>query len=131
MHKTLNPEGWKPARGYANGMVAKGQTIFLAGQIGWDGNQEFQSDDFVEQTRQALANIVTLLGETGATPDNLVRLTWFITSRDEYLAAQREIGDAYRDTLGRVFPTMSVVEVTSLMEARARVEIEATAVIPE
>jgi len=131
MHKTLDPKGWKPARGYANGMVARGRTIFLAGQIGWNADQEFESDDFIDQTRQALSNIAILLAEAGATPEHLVRLTWFVKSKKEYLAALGDLGAAYRDTMGRNFPAMSVVQVVALVEDRARVEIEATAVIPE
>jgi len=131
MHKTLDPKGWKPARGYANGMVARGRTIFLAGQIGWNADQEFESDDFIDQTRQALSNIAILLAEAGATPEHLVRLTWFVKSKKEYLAALEDLGAAYRDTMGRNFPAMSVVQVVALVEDRARVEIEATAVIPE
>ena len=131
MHKTLDPKGWKPARGYANGMVARGRTIFLAGQIGWNADQDFESDDFIDQTRQALSNIAILLAEAGATPEHLVRLTWFVKSKKEYLAALGELGAAYRDTMGRNFPAMSVVQVVALVEDRARVEIEATAVIPE
>ncbi|MEZ5599461.1 MAG: RidA family protein [Pseudomonadales bacterium] len=131
MHRALNPPGWAPPKGYANGITARGQLIFLGGQIGWNAQQQFETDDFVAQTRQALANIVTLLAEAGAGPEHLVRMTWFITDRDAYLADQRGLGHAYREVMGRNFPAMSVVEVTRLMEARARVEIEATAVIPD
>lgn len=131
MHRTLNPPDWAPPKGYANGITARGQLIFLGGQIGWNAQQQFETDDFVAQTRQALANIVTLLAEAGAGPEHVVRMTWFITDRDAYLADQRGLGRAYREVMGRNFPAMSVVEVTRLMEARARVEIEATAVIPD
>jgi enamine deaminase RidA (YjgF/YER057c/UK114 family) len=127
----LQPSGWAPARGYSNGVVTQGRQVFLAGQVGWDAGQQFPSDRFADQVRQTLLNIVALLKEAGARPEHLVRLTWFITSRDEYHAQLKEIGAAYRDVIGRHFPPMSVVQVVALMEARAKVEIEATAVIPE
>ena len=129
MQEFLNPRGWVAPRGYANGIVASGDLIVLGGQIGWNAEQQFESDDFVDQVRQTLENIVTLLAEASAQPSDVVRLTWFITDRDAYLANQRAIGEAYRDVMGRHFPTMSVVQVVKLMEARAKVEIEATAVI--
>lgn len=129
-HTFLDPAGWKPAKGYANGVVAEGRTVFLGGTIGWNGQQEFVADDFVGQFRQCLENIVAVLAEAGGRPEHLVRLTWFITSRDEYLANLAEIGQAYRAVIGRHFPAMSVVQVVALMEARAKVEIEATAVLP-
>lgn len=129
--KDLTPAGWPRAKGYANGVVAEGQLVVLAGQIGWNPvTCAFESDDFVEQVRQSLANIVTLLQEAGATPAHLVRLTWFITDRDAYLVATREIGRVYREVIGSHYPPMSVVVVAGLIETRARVEIEATAVIP-
>jgi enamine deaminase RidA (YjgF/YER057c/UK114 family) len=132
MFKTiLRPAGWTPPKGYSNGVVARGTQIFLAGQVGWDARQQFVSDDFAAQVRQALHNIVTLLAEAGARPEHLVRLTWFITSRDEYQAQLKELGAAYREVVGRHFPPMSVVQVTALMEPRAKVEIEATAVVPD
>ncbi len=130
--RSLDPVGWLPPRGYANGVVASGRLVVLAGQIGWNpASGTFETDDFVLQVRQALANIAVLLGEAGAEASHLVRLTWFITDRDAYLAAQREIGEAYRDIMGRHYPPMSVVMVSALMEGRALVEIEATAVLPE
>lgn len=129
--KELTPDGWPRAKGYANGVVAEGQLVVLAGQIGWNpATCAFESDDFVAQVRQALANVVTLLHEAGATPPQLVRLTWFITDRDAYLVALREIGSVYREVIGKHYPPMSVVVVAGLIETRARVEIEATAVIP-
>ena len=129
--RALNPVGWMPPRGYANGVVASGTLIVLAGQIGWNpATATFETDDFVLQVRQALANIAALLGEAGAEARHLVRLTWFITDRDAYLAAQREIGEAYRDVMGRQYPPMSVVVVSALIERRALVEIEATAMLP-
>ena len=129
--KFLQPEGWKPAKGYANGVVASGRLVILGGQIGWNASQEFESDDFVDQFRQTLTNIVTLLTEAGGEPNHLVRLTWFITDRDAYLQSQRALGQVYRDVIGRHFPAMSVVQVVKLVEERALIEIEATAVLPD
>jgi enamine deaminase RidA (YjgF/YER057c/UK114 family) len=129
--RVLQPEGWAKPKGYAYGVLAVGRQIFLAGQVGWNAHQQFESDRLVDQVQQALQNIVTLLTEANARPEHLVRLTWFITSRDEYLAQMKEIGAAYRDVIGRTFPPMSVVQVSALIEARAKVEIEATAVLPE
>ncbi len=126
----LQPEGWARAKGYANGVVAEGRLIILGGQIGWNSNQVFESDEFIPQFRQTLTNIVTLLGEAGAGPENLVRLTWFITDRDAYLNSQKAMGEVYRDIMGRNYPAMSVVQVVRLIEARALIEIEATAVLP-
>lgn len=130
--KQIEPAGWAPPRGYSNGVVAEGaRLVVLAGQIGWNpATCAFESDDFVTQVRQALDNIATLLREAGAEPRHLVRLTWFITDRAAYVAAQRQIGEAYRDTIGRNFPPMSVLVVSALIDARAKVEIEATAVMP-
>lgn len=128
----LQPEGWAPARGYANGIAATGRLVFVAGQIGWDpATGAFANDDFVAQTAQALRNIAAVLREAGAEPGHVVRLTWFITDKTAYLAAQREIGRVYREVMGRHFPAMSVVVVSALIEDRAKVEIEATAVVPE
>jgi enamine deaminase RidA (YjgF/YER057c/UK114 family) len=128
----IHPEGWAEPRGFSDAMVANGKVVTLAGQIGWNpATLQFESDDFAEQTRQALHNIVTLLLESGARPQDLVRLTWFVTDRDEYLAARRDVGAAYREIIGKHYPPMSVVVVSGLLEARARVEIEATAVITE
>jgi enamine deaminase RidA (YjgF/YER057c/UK114 family) len=130
-HRALEPEGWPSPKGYANGVVTSGTVIVLAGQIGWNPvTASFESDDFVPQVRQALVNIAALLHEAGAEPSHLVRLTWFITDRDAYLGARREIGVAYREVMGRNYPPMSVVVVSALIEARALVEIEATAVLP-
>jgi enamine deaminase RidA (YjgF/YER057c/UK114 family) len=127
--KILQPPGWAPPRGYANGVAAEGRQVFVGGQIGWDADQRIVSDDFAAQVRQALANVVAVLAEAGAKPEHLVRLTWYVTSRDEYQAALGEIGAAYREIVGRHFPAMSVVVVAGLLEPRAKVEIEATAVI--
>jgi enamine deaminase RidA (YjgF/YER057c/UK114 family) len=125
----LQPPGWARPRGYANGIAATGRQVFVAGQIGWDADQRFASDDFAAQVRQALANIVAVLACAGAKPEHLVRMTWYVTSRDEYNAALTEIGAAYRELIGRNFPAMSVVVVAGLLEPRAKVEIEATAVV--
>ncbi len=128
-HRILQPEGWARPRGYANGVAAEGRQVFVSGQIGWDAAQHIVSDDFAAQARQALANIVAVLAAAGAKPGHLVRLTWFVTSRDEYNAALTEIGAAYRELIGRHYPAMSVVVVAGLLEPRAKVEIEATAVV--
>ena len=126
----LHPEGWKPPKGYANGIVAEGRLVVLGGQIGWNAEQEFESDDFIDQFRQTLRNIVVLLAEAGGGPEHLVRMTWFLTDRDAYLNTQKEMGQAYREVMGRNFPAMSVVQVVKLVEERALIEIEATAVLP-
>jgi enamine deaminase RidA (YjgF/YER057c/UK114 family) len=127
----IRPNSWTPPRGYSDGMIASGRYVTLAGQIGWNPVRgEVETDDFAAQTEQALRNIVTLLSEAGAKPSHLVRLTWFVTSRDEYVAARRAIGVAYREIIGGHFPPMSVVIVAGLLEPRAKVEIEATAVVP-
>ncbi len=125
----LQPPGWTRPRGYANGIAAEGRQVFVSGQVGWDGEQLFASDDFAAQTRQALANIIAVLACAGARPEHLVRMTWYVTSRDEYNAALAEIGAAYRELIGRNYPAMSVVVVAGLLEPRAKVEIEATAVV--
>ena len=130
-HEFLSPEDWKPALGYSNGVAASGRMLFLGGMIGWNGQQEFETDDFVEQAAQALRNIVAVLAEGGARPEHLVRLTWYVTDRDEYLARQKELGRVYRDVIGKHFPAMALVQVVALVEQRAKVEIEATAVLPQ
>jgi enamine deaminase RidA (YjgF/YER057c/UK114 family) len=130
--KILNPKTWAKPKGYANGIAARGTLVFVAGQIGWNGEKEkFESDDFVAQTRQALVNIVAVLAESGARPEHLVRLTWYVTDKQEYVARLAEIGKAYREVIGRHFPTMALLQVTALVEDRAKVEIEATAVVPD
>ena len=126
--EVLLPPGWAPARGYANGIVAEGRQVFVSGQIGWDAQQRIVSDDFAAQARQGLANIVAVLACAGARPEHLVRLTWYVTSRDEYTAAMEAVGVSYRELVGRHYPAMSVVVVAALLEPRAKVEIEATAV---
>ena len=125
----LQPAGWARPRGYANGIAAQGRQVFVAGQIGWNAEQRFVSDDFAAQVRQALANVVAVLACAGARPEHLVRMTWYVTSRDEYNSALPEIGAAYRELIGKNFPAMSVVVVAALLEPRAKVEIEATAVV--
>ena len=128
MRKTLLPEGWEPPKGYANGLAVSGtQWIFLGGQIGWNERQEFETDDFVGQVEQALRNVAQVLAVAGATPDQIVRMTWYITDRSAYLAKLKELGAVYRSVMGRHFPPMTVVEVSALIEERALVEIEATA----
>jgi enamine deaminase RidA (YjgF/YER057c/UK114 family) len=126
----LQPRGWALPRGYANGVAADGRLVFVAGQIGWNGQGVFESDDFLAQTRQALQNVVAVLAEAGATPAHITRLNWYITDKRVYLAAQREIGHAYRDIIGTHYPAMTLLQVAALLEDRALVEIEATAVIP-
>ncbi len=129
--KFLQPPGWLPAKGYANGVAARGMQVFVGGQIGWNGQQQFESDDFIAQTEQALRNIVAVLREAGAGPEHMVRMTWYILDRVEYNARLRELGQVYRETMGRNFPAMTCVQVAALVEARARVEIEVTAVLPD
>ena len=127
--KFLLPEGWESPKGYSQGVVAEGRQIFISGQIGWDENSIFQTDDFAEQAGQALRNIISILAEADASAEHITKLTWFITDKQEYLASLKSLGQKYREEVGRHFPAMSVVEVSSLMEDRAKVEIEATAVI--
>lgn len=131
MHEILHPPGWAPAKGYANGVLASGKTVFLGGQIGWNAAQEFESDDLVDQVRQTLENIVAVLAEAGAGPEHLVSLTWYMTDVADYLANARAIGAHYREVIGRNFPAMAVVEVSRLVERRAKVEIQGYAVIPD
>lgn len=126
----LQPEGWANPKGYSNGMAAEGRLVFTAGQIGWNPETcQFETDDFAAQTEQALKNVVAVLRAAGAEPRHLVRLTWYITDKAAYLGAQREIGKAYREVIGKNFPAMAVVVVAGLLEDRAKVEIEATAVV--
>lgn len=129
--KLLQPAEWLPPKGYANGIAAKGTLVFVGGQIGWNGQQQFETDDFIAQTRQALVNIVAVLREAHAGPEHMARMTWYIVDRDEYVARLKELGAVYREVIGRNFPTMSCVEVSRLVEPRAKVEIEVTAVVPE
>jgi len=130
-HRILQPKEWARAKGYSNGIAARGTQVFIAGQIGWDAQQRFHDARLAPQVRAALQNVVRVLEEAGGKPEHLVRLTWYVTSRREYLAQLPEIGSAYREVLGRHFPAMSVVEVSALVEGEAKVEIEATAVLPD
>ena len=131
MLKKLQPPGWADPRGYANGVLARGTLLFVGGQIGWNAQQAFESDDFVAQTRQTLQNVVAVLHAGGAAPEHMVRMTWYVVNREEYLANQKELGSVYREVMGRHFPAMTCVQVAGLMEPRARVEIEVTAVLPD
>ena len=130
-HTFLQPPGWAPAKGYANGVAARGTLVFVGGQIGWNAQQQFETDDFIEQTRQTLQNVVAVLKEAGAGPEHMVRMTWYVIDRVEYNARLKELGGAYREVIGKHFPAMTCVEVAALMEARAKVEIEVTAVLPD
>ncbi len=129
--KQLQPPGWAPARGYANGIAARGTQIFVGGQIGWNAQQQFETDDFIGQTAQTLRNIAAVLNEAGAGPEHMVRMTWYVMDRAEYNARVKELGQVYREVMGRNFPAMTCVQVAGLMEARAKVEIEVTAVLPD
>jgi enamine deaminase RidA (YjgF/YER057c/UK114 family) len=129
-HQMLHPRHWKRAKGYANGIAAEGRIVFVAGQIGWNADQKFESQDFVAQTRQALENIVAVVREAGGTPEHITRLTWFITDKKEYLSRLAEVGDTYRSVMGTHFPAMTMVQVVALVEDEAKVEIEAQAVLP-
>ncbi|MDR5683830.1 MAG: RidA family protein [Armatimonadota bacterium] len=126
----VQPPGWPRPQGYAHGIVASGRLVFLAGMLGWNREGQFETDDFVGQVDRALRNVVELLAAAGARADHLVRLTWYITNREEYLRSLPALGAVYREVIGRHYPAMSVVEVSALVEPRAKVEIEATAVIP-
>ena len=129
--KFLQPPDWTPPKGYANGIAARGTTVFVGGQIGWNGQQQFESDDFIDQTAQTLRNIVAVLKEGGAGPEHIVRMTWYVVDRNEYNSRLVELGAVYREVIGRHFPAMACVQVVALMEARAKIEIEATAVVPD
>jgi enamine deaminase RidA (YjgF/YER057c/UK114 family) len=127
----LHPKHWARTRGFSHGVAAEGRQVFVAGQVGWNARQEIVGDDFVAQVEQALHNIVDILSEADARPEHLVRLTWYICDKQEYLTRSSEVGDVYRRVIGRHFPAMTLVQVTALVEDRARVEIEATAVVPK
>ena len=127
----LQPPGWAKPRGYSNGVAARGRQVYVAGQVGWDEQGRFRTDDFVGQARQALQNVVAVLAQGGARPEHIVRMTWYVTSRREYLAAGGKLGEAYREVIGRHYPAMTAIEVSALVEDGARVEIEVTAVVPE
>lgn len=131
MFNILQPEGWAPAKGYANGIEARGRMVFVAGMIGWNAQCQFETDDFVEQCDQALRNIVATLACAGAGPQHMVRMTWYVKDKHEYLARGRELGKVYQAVLGRHYPAMTLVQVADLVEDRAKVEIEVTAVVPD
>lgn len=132
--KILQPPDWMAPRGYSNGVLTEmtvgSKLVFVGGQVGWNGQQQFESDDLADQVRQTLSNIVAILAEGGAKPEHIVRMTWYVTDKDEYVAAYPAIGKHYREFIGRHFPAMTAVEVADLVEDRAKVEIEVTAVIP-
>jgi enamine deaminase RidA (YjgF/YER057c/UK114 family) len=130
-HRAVLPEGWPRPKGYANGVVAQGRMLFVAGMIGWDAEGRFHSDDFAEQARQALRNLAQVVEAAGGSGAHVVRMTWYVTDKREYLAAAREIGQAFREIVGNYAIAMTAVEVRALIEDRAKVEIEATAVLPE
>ena len=129
--RIVQPEGWPRPRGYANGVVAEGRVLFISGQVAWNEREQFESDDIVEQVRQALKNTLTMLEAGGARPEHVARMTWYITDKREYMARGKEIGAVYRECMGSHYPAMSMVQVAALMEDRAKVEIETTAVIPD
>ena len=126
----LQPPAWAKPRGYSNGVVASGRLVFISGQIGWDAQGHFQTMEFVGQTRQALANVLTILAECGGKPEHIVRLTWYVVDKGEYLACGKDLGRVYQEVMGKHYPAMSVLQVSGLLEGQAKVEIEATAVIP-
>jgi enamine deaminase RidA (YjgF/YER057c/UK114 family) len=131
MRKLLQPEGWITPKGYANGIAARGTLVFVGGQIGWNAQQQFETDDFIQQTAQTLRNIAAILKEANAAPEHMVRMTWYVTDRVEYNSRLRELGQVYREVMGKNFPAMTCVEVSGLVEARAKIEIEVTAVVPD
>ncbi|BBB66428.1 enamine deaminase RidA [Undibacterium sp. YM2] len=131
MMDILQPPGWARPRGYSNGISASGRTVCVSGMVGWDAQCAFQTDDFAGQVRQALQNIVEVLTEANAKPEHIVRMTWYVIDKKEYVGAYKEVGEAYRDIIGRHYPTMTAVQVAGLIEDRARVEIEVTAIVPE
>jgi enamine deaminase RidA (YjgF/YER057c/UK114 family) len=131
MHRVLQPPDWPRPSGYANGVAARGVLVFVAGQIGWRPDGVFESDDLVDQTRQALENVCAVLAEAGAAPEHITMMTWYLTDRNDYKARLTEIGAAWRSVLGKVFPPMAVVEVAGLVEERARIEIQVSAVVPD
>jgi enamine deaminase RidA (YjgF/YER057c/UK114 family) len=131
MMKLLQPPGWAAPKGYANGVKSRGAMIFVGGQIGWNAKQEFESDDFIAQTRQALQNVLAVLQAGEAGPEHMVRMTWYVVDRVEYIARLKELGAVYREVMGKNFPAMTCVEVSALVEERARIEIEVTAVVPD
>lgn len=131
MHEILQPKGWLAPKGYANGVMARGRQIFIGGQVGWNGQCRFETDDFAGQVRQTLENIVAILAEAGGKPEHITSMTWYFTDKKEYLADPKGIGEAYRAVMGRHFPAMAAMQVVALVEDRAKVEIQAIAVIPD
>ena len=131
VHRTIQPEGWAPAKGYANGMLSADGHLFVGGQIGWTVEQKFEAHDFIGQMKQALMNIRDVVEAAGGTPEDILRLAWYVTDKAEYVAAQAEVGRAYREVMGRHFPAMAMVVVAALVEDEAKVEIEATAIIAQ
>ncbi|HET7873719.1 MAG TPA: RidA family protein [Terriglobales bacterium] len=129
--KFLQPPNWPRPKGYANGVAARGSLVFVSGIVGWNAQEEFPSSDFVAQVRQALLNIVEILREAKAKPEHIARMTWYVLDKNEYMAAAKGMGEVYREIIGRHYPAMTVVEVSGLVEANARVEIEVTAVVPD
>lgn len=127
----LQPPGWAKPKGYSNGIVAKGRMVFVSGQVGWNAQEKFDTSDFVGQARQALANIVAILAEAGAKPEHMVRMTWYVGDRKEYLASAKALGAAYREVIGRHYPVMTAVQVAGFVEDGAKLEIEVTAVLPD
>jgi enamine deaminase RidA (YjgF/YER057c/UK114 family) len=131
MHEILQPEGWAKPIGYANGVAARGRLVFVGGQVGWNGQQQWETDDFAGQVRQTLENIVAVIAEAGGKPEHITTMTWYFVSKQEYLANLKGLGQAYREVIGKHFPAMAAVEVTALVEDRAKVEIQAMAVVPD
>jgi len=131
LHRVLQPEGWAKPLGYSNGMEARGRTIFVGGQIGWNGQQRFEVHDLAGQVRQTLENVLAILAEGGAGPEHITTMTWYIVDRKAYSSSMKEIGAAWKATMGRNFPAMAVVEVSGLIEDEALIEIQATAVVPD
>jgi enamine deaminase RidA (YjgF/YER057c/UK114 family) len=129
--RTLQPRGWTPPKGYANGMAGRGTIVIVGGQVGWDERQQFESDDFVAQARRALQNVVAVLAQASALPEHVARMTWYVVDKHEYLASLRALGQAYREIMGTHYPAMTAVQVVALIEDRARVEIEVTAIVPD
>ena len=127
----LQPPHWVRPKGYSNGIAAKGSMVFVSGMVGWNAEGKFAAEDFAGQVRQALRNIVEVLNEASAKPEHIVRMTWYVVDKHEYVVASREVGTIYREIIGRHYPAMTVVEVSGLLEAQARLEIEVTAVVPE
>ena len=129
--EVLQPPGWPRPKGYSNGIAARGRQIYVGGMIGWDENEQFPSDDFIEQAEQALRNTVAVLAEAGAKPEHVARMTWYVTDKQDYLSRLPEVGKIYRDVMGRHYPAMALLQIVALVEDRAKVEIETTAVIPD